>query len=92
MTKAHKLTPIPKNQSAPRDDKERKLIKKIGDKIRQDLHDKEKPIKWLAFKADTGRATIRRIYDGKSNVGLLTLHRLAKGLGYKDVFDFLSKI
>ena len=71
---------------------ERKLLKSIGRKVQQDLHDLEKPIEWLSFESETARSTIRSVFNAETNVGILTLHRLVKTLGYKSLADFLSSI
>lgn len=86
------LKRLPKNPSRPRDEGELKLLRVIGRKIHKDLHDKGKPVEWLAFEAETARSTIRRMFDGDGNIGIVTLDRVAKALGYKDVIDFFHQL
>lgn len=61
-----------------------RLLKRIGQRIHKHLHDKDETVEWLAWESDTSRATIRRIFDANRNVGVLTLDRVARALGYKD--------
>ncbi|MCB0378724.1 MAG: hypothetical protein KDD33_09545 [Bdellovibrionales bacterium] len=75
-----------------RDEDEAKLLKRIGRRVQQDLFDLDKPIEWLSFESETARSTIRTIFNGQSNVGILTLHRISKALGYKNVSDFLDTL
>jgi hypothetical protein len=72
-----------KTPSRPRSDDELRFLKKIGQRIHKRLYDLDKPVEWLAFESETSRATIRRIFDAKWNVGVLTLDRVARALGYR---------
>jgi ribosome-binding protein aMBF1 (putative translation factor) len=83
---------LPKSISRPRNDDEFKLLKKIGDRIHRDLAKKGRPVEWLAFEAETARSTIRRIFDGDANIGVVTLNRVAQALGYKDVVEFFQDL
>jgi hypothetical protein len=83
---------FPKTQSSPRNDAEFRLLKSIGRKIHTELSRKEKPVEWLAFESETSRATIRRIFDADRNIGVVTLDRVARALGYKDVTDFFKSM
>ena len=78
--------------SKPKTTSELKLLRKISRRIRQDLHDKQKPVEWLAFDSETSRATVRRLFDADRNLGLITLDRIAKALGYQDVVDLLNRL
>ncbi|MBX2989156.1 MAG: hypothetical protein KF802_14795 [Bdellovibrionaceae bacterium] len=73
-----------KSQSKPRNDLELKFLKRVGQKVHKDLSNLDKPVEWLAFESETSRATVRRIFDADRNVGILTLDRVARALGYKD--------
>ena len=82
----------PRTTSRPRNQAEEKLLKSIGRKIHKDLYDLDRPVEWLAWESGVARSTIQRVFDADRNVGLLTLDRIAKGLGYKDVTEFLNSI
>lgn len=73
-----------KSSSAPRSEAEFRFLKKIGQQIHKRLYDLGKTVEWLAFESETSRATVRRIFDADRNVGVLTLDRVARALGYKD--------
>lgn len=73
-----------KSTTTPRSDLEFRLLRKIGQRINKRLYDLNKPVEWLAWESETSRATIRRIFDADRNVGVLTLDRVARALGYKD--------
>jgi hypothetical protein len=64
----------------------------IGRKIHKELSNSDKSVEWLAFEADTARSTIRRIFDGSGNIGIVTLDRVARALGYKDVTEFFRSL
>ena len=87
-----KLPRRSKTTSRPRNQAEEKFLKNVGRKIHKDLYDLNKPVEWLAWESGVARSTIQRIFDANRNVGLLTLDRVAKGLGYKDVVEFLNNI
>ena len=78
--------------STPRNEIEEKLLKKIGRKIHKDLYNANKSIEWLAWESEVARATVQRVFEANRNVGILTLDRIAKGLGYKNVVEFLNTI
>ena len=78
--------------SKPRDESEQKLLKKIGRKIHKNLYDEGKPIEKLAWESGIARSTVQRVFDANRNVGILTLDRIAKGLGYKNVIEFLNTL
>ena len=78
--------------SKPRNKSEEQLLKKIGRKIHRDLYDLDKPVEWLGWESGVARSTIQRVFDANRNVGILTLDRIAKGLGYKDVVEFLESV
>jgi hypothetical protein len=84
------LKRIPKSESKPRTEAEFRLLKAIGRKIHKELSESNRSVEWLAFEADTARSTIRRIFDGEGNIGVVTLDRVAKALGYKDVAEFFK--
>ncbi len=77
--------------SKVRDTEERRLLKRIADQIRKDLYRNGKTVEWLAFESETSRATVRRVFDADRNVGILTLDRVAKALGYRGIADFFEK-
>lgn len=78
--------------SRPRSPFEEKFLKRIGRKVHKDLYDLEKPIEWLAWEAEIARSTVQRVFEAKHNVGIVTLDRIAKALGYADVIEFLKTI
>lgn len=86
------LKRLPKSESKPRTDAEFRLLKSIGRKIHKELYERDKSVEWLAFESDTARSTIRRIFDGDGNIGVVTLDRVAKALGYKDVTEFFREL
>ena len=81
----------PRSQSKPRNDEELRLLKLIGRKIHQELYNLNKPVEWLAWESETSRATIRRIFDADRNIGVITLDRVSKALGYKNVVEFFKR-
>lgn len=72
------------NSPEPLSAEELRLLKRIGSRIQRHLHDKDKPVEWLAWESETSRATIRRIFDANRNIGIVTLDRVSRALGYKD--------
>jgi hypothetical protein len=66
-------------------------LESIGEKIYKDLYRLEKPVEWLAFESETSRATVRRVFDADRNVGLITIDRITKALGYKGLVDFFKR-
>ena len=87
-----KLPKRTRTTSKPRNKNEELLLKRIGQKIHKDLYDLDKPVEWLGWESETARSTIQRVFDANRNVGILTLDRVAKGLGYKDVIEFLNSV
>ena len=75
-----------------RDEAEKKLLIKIRQRILQDLHHLNKTSEWLAWESEVSRSTIQRAIAAKHNNGILTLDRIAKGLGHKDLVSFLNTI
>lgn len=71
---------------------EKQLLEQIAAKIRKDLYDLEKPLEWLAWEAEVARSTVQRVLDADRNIGIITLDRVAKGLGYKNIVEFLSEL
>jgi hypothetical protein len=82
---------FPKQPSKPRDSIELKLLREIGKRIYKDLHRRSKSVEWLGFESETSRATVRRILDGDRNIGVVTINRVVRALGYADVIDFFKK-
>ena len=78
--------------SRPRNEAERKLLRKIGQNIRKDLHNSNKSIEWLSWESEVARSTVQRVFRAEGNTGVLTLDRLVKGLGYRDIIEFLNTI
>lgn len=83
---------FPRQSSRPREESEMKLLKTIGEQIYKDLFKKEKSVEWLGFESETSRATIRRIFDGDRNIGIVTLDRVSRALGYKSVVEFFKTL
>jgi hypothetical protein len=82
-----------KNSSSPRSEEELRFLRRVGQRIHKKLHDIDKPVEWLAWESETSRATVRRIFDADRNVGILTLDRVARALGYKrGVVDLLNDL
>lgn len=73
-----------KNSLQTRDESEVRLLKKIGQLVHKKLSELDKPVEWLAWESETSRATVRRIFDADRNIGILTLDRVSKALGYKE--------
>lgn len=73
-----------KASSKPRNDQELRFLKRIGQFVHGRLVSMNKPVEWLAWESETSRATIRRVFDADRNVGVLTLDRIARALGYKN--------
>ncbi len=68
------------------------MLKKLGDLIRSDLSAKGISVEAMAEKLGIARSTLREIIYGKSNVRVLTLQSIAKGVGFKDLSAFLKRI
>ena len=84
---------LEKNISTPRSSEELKFLRRVGRSIHKRLHEKNRPVEWLAWESETSRATIRRIFDADRNVGILTLDRVARALGYKNgVIDLMAQL
>ena len=83
---------IPKQSSKPREDWEFKLLKRIGNRIKVDLVNKGLPVDRLAIESETSRGSVRRILAGEGNIGVVTLDRIARALGYSDVVEFFAKL
>ncbi len=83
---------FPKASSRPRTKSEHKLLADISKKVRSDLYHLNKPVEWLAFESETSRATIRRVFDADRNLGIVTLDRVVRALGYPNICEFLSKL
>ncbi len=81
-----------KQRSGPHDKAEFGILKAIGEKINRDRYKLGKSVEWLGIESETSRATIRRIFDGKYNIGVITLDKVAKALGYRDVMDFFREL
>ncbi|MGK5089543.1 response regulator [Bdellovibrionota bacterium FG-2] len=71
---------------------ERVLLKKLGARITKKLQEKGKSSDWLASEASVARSTLREILSGRSNPRILTLHSLAKALGYEHVSELLKDL
>ncbi len=68
---------------------ERQMLKKIGLKIGRNLFAKSQSVEWLAIQVGIARSTLREIMAGRSNARILTLNAIAKGLGFKNLVEFL---
>ena len=86
------LKRLPKAPSRPRNEAELQLLKKIGRKINNDLYKMNKTVEWLAFESETARSTIRRLFEGNGNIGIVTYDRVARALGHKDIISFLKEL
>lgn len=71
---------------------EKKLLEKIAKKIRKDLYELDKPLEWLAWESELARSTIQRVLDAERNVGIITLDKISKSLGYSGIANFLETI
>ena len=83
---------LPKTPSRPRSDAEFLLLKKIGRKINSELFKSDKTVEWLAFESETARSTIRRMFDGEGNIGIVTYDRVARALGHRDIISFFKEL
>jgi hypothetical protein len=83
---------VQKQSSKPRDEWEFKILHKIGKKIRLDLVNIQMSVDKLAIESETSRGSVRRVIEGKSNTSLVTLDRIVRVLGYKDVIDFFVNL
>lgn len=84
MKKSKKKSSSVLNQS------EKKILTKIALKIRKDLYDLDKSLEWLAWESEVARSTVQRVLEADRNVGIITLDKIAKSLGHKDVVEFLK--
>jgi hypothetical protein len=71
---------------------ERAFLKSIGLKIQKELFNQDKPVEWLAFRVGVARSSIREIIAGRSNPRIITLRKIAEGLGYKNLIEFLQSL
>lgn len=78
--------------SRPREDYEFKLLRQIGLKIKNEIVHHNTNVDRLAVESETSRGTVRRALKGEINIGLITLDRIAKAFGYKDVIEFLKDL
>lgn len=86
---------LPKSKprsSKPREKDELKLMQRIGSRIHKDAYEQDIPKDRLAVEAEVSRHTLERIFKGQDNIGIITLHRVSKALGYKGVVDFLEQL
>ncbi|MEO9849472.1 MAG: helix-turn-helix transcriptional regulator [Reichenbachiella sp.] len=60
---------------------EEKYFKKLGDRIKQLREEKSFDQKAFAFYCDISRTQVFMIENGKTNPRLLTMMKIAKGLG-----------
>jgi len=90
--KNKRLDEVAKQSSRPREDWEFKLLKTIGLRIKAELVNRQLPVDRLAIESETSRGSVRRIIEGQSNTSIVTLDRIARALGYKDVIEFFSKL
>lgn len=71
---------------------DQRLLRQIGLRINKDLHDTNKPVEWLSFETGVARSTLREIIAGRSNLRVLTLRAICRGLGYKSISEFLNAL
>lgn len=71
---------------------EKRFLKRLGDQIRSELKTKKISVESMANRLGIARSTLREIIYGNSNVRVLTLLAIAKGVGCKDLPSFLKKI
>ncbi len=71
---------------------EKKLLKRLGDLIRSDLKARKISVEAMAEKLGIARSTLREIIYGQSNVRILTLQAIARGVGQKDLATFLKRL
>ena len=86
---------LPKSKprsSKPREGDELKLMKRIGRRIHKDAYEQNFAQDRLAVEAEVSRHTLERIFKGEDNIGIITLHRVSKALGYKGIIDFIKNL
>lgn len=71
---------------------EKRMLKRLGDLIRSDLKARKISVESMAEKLGIARSTLREIIYGQSNVRILTLHAIARGVGQKDLASFLKRL
>lgn len=87
-----KKTKSKRKSNAELSQAEKKLLTQIASKIRKDLYNLDKPLEWLAWESEVSRSTVQRVLDANRNIGIVTLDKIAKGLGYKSAIELLSQI
>lgn len=71
-------------------DHERKILKRVGRKIREDATKRGLKLDKLAVDINLARSALHEILVGRSNPKLLTLNAIAEELGYKNVMTFMA--
>ncbi len=66
---------------------EKAALKKIGRAIKQMGHNPQ----YIHDLSGAARSTIREVLDGQSNVGIITLDRIAKAAGYGGIVHLLDR-
>ncbi|MBI2521466.1 MAG: hypothetical protein HYV97_13695 [Bdellovibrio sp.] len=72
------------------DEVEKALLEKIGKKIKQRIL--EGKIEPISFETGIARSAIRKIVSGESDLRIVTLYRLVKNLGYRNLAEFFEDI
>lgn len=67
-------------------------MKRIGRRIHKDAYEQDFAQDRLAVEAEVSRHTLERIFKGEDNIGIITLHRVSKALGYKGIIDFIKNL
>ena len=70
---------------------EQKLVEKIGLLLRQQREAKDKGLRELAIELDVDHSWLSKIENGKKDLKVVTLIKLAKALGVKASY-LLSKV
>mgnify|MGYP001576600049 CR=1 FL=1 len=72
------------------DEVEAALLERIGKKIKQRIL--EGKIEPVSFETGIARSAIRKIISGRSDLRIVTLYRLVKNLGYRNLAEFFEDI
>jgi ribosome-binding protein aMBF1 (putative translation factor) len=97
--KKHDEAPMQPNQKTPPRERvfelnaeDLRMLRRIGLSIARSLNEQGRSVEQLAAELCIARSTLREIIAGRSNARILTLNSIARGLGYANLVDFLSKI
>ena len=70
------------------------INKKVGERIKEFMHERGLTQEQLAFLADLHRAYVGQIQRGEKNIGLKNLEKIAKALevDIREFFDFIDNV